>query len=81
MAENKVEERILNLEDKVEEVTKQSKEMLTFIISRNKYSGNITTMSKSVNTRYRKRRKKNRAKAQTYFLFFLEKSRKKISQM
>lgn len=58
MVENKVEERIFNLEDTVEEVNKQSKEMLKFMISRNKYSGNITTMSKSVNTRYGERRRK-----------------------
>lgn len=41
MGENKGKERILNLEDKVEEVNKQLREMLRFIISRNKYLGNI----------------------------------------
>lgn len=80
MVENKVEERILNLEDTVEEVNKQSKEMLKFIISRNKYSGNITTMSKSVNTRYGERRRKTGQRHRRIY-FFLEKSRKKISQI
>ena len=56
--ENKVKEKILNLEDKVEEVNKQLEEMLQFIISRNKYPEILTTMIKSVNNRFVEKRRK-----------------------